>query len=252
VTARGHKDYVNRINVTRNMTVRANLQRERREHRLKVTTNARGAEVFIDGRNMGRAPVDIDLPEGRHRIRVTARGYKEFNDTVTLNRSRTVHARMVRERREHRLKVTANARGAEVFIDGRNRGRAPVDIDLPEGRHRIKVTARGYRDYNRSVDLNRNQSIHARMVRERREPPPRPRVFSLRVAASVSGAQVFIDGKSAGRAPASARLEAGRHNIKVTARGYQDYVIQVNLTRNTSITARLKPIPPPPPRKFHR
>jgi hypothetical protein len=180
VSARGYRTEERRIVFRSTVNLTINLRRRAprvRQYNLRINTNVRGARVYIDGKSMGRAPVRERLRAGRHRIKVTARGYRDYEETVNLNRNRTVRANLKRRRpplRVFSLRVTANVRGARVYIDGKSMGRAPVREQLRAGRHRIKVTAPGYRDYEETVNLNRNHTVRANLKR-RRPPPPRRR-----------------------------------------------------------------------------
>ncbi len=51
------------------------------------------------------------------------------------------------------LRVEAEPRGASVEIDGEVRGRAPLALELPVGRHLVRVVARGHRPEGRAIDL---------------------------------------------------------------------------------------------------
>ena len=226
--------------------------------------NVRGAIVTLDGRAIGKTPFRGQVPVGTHIIRVSARGYATAEQRVVFRGPvrLTMDLRRIARRpppppprhRSYSLRISANVRGAQVFIDNKSYGNAPARAELRRGRHRIKVEARGYDDYETTIDLNRDMSIDARLRRRRPPPPPpRPRTHSLRISANVRGAQVFIDNRSYGNAPARAELRPGRYRIKVVARGYDDYETTIDLNRDLSINAQLRPRrPPPPPPKRSR
>lgn len=46
--------------------------------------------------------------------------------------------------RSGRVRIGASQIGARVFVDGRDHGPAPVDIELPVGGHQVEVMAPGY------------------------------------------------------------------------------------------------------------
>ncbi len=53
--------------------------------RLAVQANQDDAEVFINGRNVGTAPLAVDLKPGSYKIRVRREGYTDWNGLVNLN-----------------------------------------------------------------------------------------------------------------------------------------------------------------------
>jgi PEGA domain len=76
----------------------------------------------------------------------------------------------------------------------------------------------------------------------------------LLIKSTPAGAQVFLDGKPVGRTNAEGQLELlqrplGEHKIRLTLSGYEDYEQTTGLLAGqlTSITATLKPVPPPAP-----
>lgn len=61
-------------------------QRARGWLEVELTGTATSAEVFLDGRRIGRAPGRFeDLPEGRHLIRISAPGYESYAGTIAID-----------------------------------------------------------------------------------------------------------------------------------------------------------------------
>ena len=60
------------------------------EHRLDITLAepAAGAEVYVDGRPRGQPPVRLEIPVGRHLVRISAPGRRTFHTTVLVRRDR--------------------------------------------------------------------------------------------------------------------------------------------------------------------
>ena len=51
---------------------------------VSVVSTPEGAEVYSDGAFVGNAPASLKLAAGKHTIRVTASGYKEWSRDVTV------------------------------------------------------------------------------------------------------------------------------------------------------------------------
>jgi hypothetical protein len=115
------------------------------------------------------------------------------------------------------ITVTASEPGARVFVDGRDRGAAPVTLMLPVGRHAIRViSADTYRADDRPGVL-----VHARTPTRLRG-ALRPRLGRVRLDAALQGAQLSVDGRAAGRASdAPLSLPAGPHRIVVHLPGFE-------------------------------
>jgi len=73
-------------------------------------------------------------------------------------------------------------------------------------------------------------------------------VPALRVTSMPGGAEVTIDGRAAGVTPLELQtMRPGRHQIKISRRGYQDFTQTIQWPDQREIEARLETAPPPPP-----
>ena len=109
--------------------------------RLRVDTDPR-VSVFVEDQGFGRTPVDISLPAGKHRIRLTDR-------STGINAYRTIRVRPGRltERAFSfgtcQLRVNAPD-GALVKLNARVLGTAPLEEQtVYEGRYLLRVTYLG-------------------------------------------------------------------------------------------------------------
>ena len=62
------------------------LEKIRRAGKVRITSNVRGANIFVDGRNVGRTPFrqKLVLPEGTHQITVEKEDYSPVNKTIEV------------------------------------------------------------------------------------------------------------------------------------------------------------------------
>lgn len=129
--------------------------------RVQVQVNVRGAEVRVDSRLIGRAPLrePLRLSVGAHTVEVRHEGY------VTVSRGVSVESHgehdlrfdMVRMRVEATLRVRANVDDALVHIDGDPAGLAPIERQVSVGGHEVRVEAEGYRTWEREVTVGEGQ-----------------------------------------------------------------------------------------------
>jgi len=61
-------------------------EKENKKYTLKITSNRRDAEVYIDGVKAGIAPVTRQLDEGLYRVIVKKKGYSDIDRKIILNR----------------------------------------------------------------------------------------------------------------------------------------------------------------------
>jgi hypothetical protein len=202
---------------------------------LRVNSNVRGAEIFVDGEAVGQAPRTVRVKRGRITLKVTADGYKDYVTRLNITRNTTVAATLRRERRDFTLRVSANVRRARVYVNDKYLGQTPFRTTIREGEHFIKVTAPGFEDYTETIQLDQNRNINAKLERLRR-------FYNLSISADVRRARVWINGEPRkGFAPLTVKLEEGTYEIKVQAQRRRPFVTTVELNRNMRIKADLKP-----------
>lgn len=131
-----------------------------------------------------------------------------------------------------RVTVNANVPGADVLINGSVRGQAPITISLNPGTYTIRVVGRGYNDWQQNIRVNGDMTVNANLA---------PANFSLSVRTNVPGAQVFINNQNRGRGNVNQSLPPGNYQVRVTAPGYTDYNVTVNLNQNQTVNAVLQP-----------
>ncbi|HTJ82023.1 MAG TPA: PEGA domain-containing protein [Polyangiaceae bacterium] len=140
-----------------------------------------------------------------------------------------------------RLSVKVDAKDASVQLGAENIGDAPlVDKEVNAGKARLEITAEGYEPLVLQVDLKGGKAteLDLKLV-------PRDKQGTLVVRASVPGADVEVDGKNVGQAPAEVRLDPGTHEIGVEHGGYEsearNVVIGTGEKKVVEITLREAP-----------
>ena len=128
-----------------------------------------GATARIDGAAHAQCavPCSVELPPGRHTLRVALAGHRSAELFTEVN-ARTETVVPVRlEQRTGTAVIETDEPGALVEIDGRESGFTPVVLSLPVGEHRLRISARGYRASEREllVDENRQSRVEAVLIR---------------------------------------------------------------------------------------
>ena len=121
---------------------------------LEITAADEGATVYVDGRRLGLAPQRVDLDAGPHRVRVEREGFRTFEREVHIVPGRTLEIEASLEAEAPSLSVEADVPGAQVFLDRKFRGEAPLVIrDVEPGKHRLNVSAEGYEGYAEDLQV---------------------------------------------------------------------------------------------------
>jgi hypothetical protein len=111
-----------------------------------------GAEVRIDGRVVGTAPLaePIVVDIGVRHVQVKKSGFREWDQSIALGGSKTSTVDVVLARAQGRLEVSASPL-ASVTIDDKLVGTGAVAIALPIGGYVLRVTQPGHRAFQTEI-----------------------------------------------------------------------------------------------------
>ncbi len=152
---------------------------------LEIESTPSGAEVLVDGIVAGNTPFVSRVPEGEHVVvlregdrnvwqqRLKVESGKEYPFSVALNGGESL------------LAVESDPPGARILVDGVEKGTTPSKLQLPPGKHQVRIRLKRHKDYQAEVDLARagEHSINAslkplqpapRRIAQYRPSPPDP------------------------------------------------------------------------------
>lgn len=125
------------------------------------------------------------------------------------------------------VNITSEPSGATVVVDGRNRGKTPLELNnLGPGRHEVELSRSGYRTFYGDFTI---AGLFGSIV----------------VTTEPVGAEVLLDGESKGLAGdgglALTRVPYGRHTITTRLAGYHDVAkaVDLNTPGPVGVTFRL-------------
>jgi tol-pal system protein YbgF len=138
------------------------------------------------------------------------------------------------------LYIEANVSGAEVFVDGKRAGAAPLSgFEVSAGRRQILMQKKGYRTYQKSVQVESGRSLSLSVFLDP-ETAPAGRLF---VETDPAGATVRILNIGETYQPGM-ELAAGSYKVEVSATGYEKKVFEVTLRagEDRRLDVRLDPV----------
>jgi hypothetical protein len=199
-----------------------------RAYRLKVDSSPQQATVFWDAGDSpapktfgvaGYTPLTLKVPKGSVKIVVELNGFKPQEQTLDVRKNGSLAVTLERAPRMARLDLQAapdsGGAGAEVFIDGADRGTAPNSFELPAGRHQVEVRKPGYKSFSDWFDLAEGERRTRDLALERAEAPT-----GTLLVTSDSGGDVYLDGARKDVAPAIIPgVPAGDHVVEVRKDG---------------------------------
>ncbi len=116
---------------------------------LAIETDPAGLDVIVDGRAVGRSPVELALPEGMRSV-VLKQGALSRTVAVKVTRGETVRHRFefvapaAPAAASGTLQITSDPSRAALVVDGVTRGVTPLTLpDLTAGSHTIAVRFAG-------------------------------------------------------------------------------------------------------------
>jgi hypothetical protein len=203
--------------------------------------NVAGATVLVDGLSVGTAPTLYDVKEGRHQLQIKKDGFEEYTQWVDLKQGQRVTLTpvlkaTVKANPKGSLLVDADVADGEVYVDGQKQAdTTPTLIDgLEEGPHIVEVRKPPATPWKQTVYVKSGQrsKVTAELASTL---TTAKKGGTVRIVASVPGAEVWVDGKLAGTAPYDATdLPAGDHLIEVRAKGYANKEQRVTVNVGTS------------------
>lgn len=133
---------------------------EPQKTQLMVFSKVEGTRVAVDEAAGGETPLVVDVTPGTHRIDATADGYFAEQLEAIAVEGRLIVVEVTLRERPATVRIDTTD-GAELLIDGRTMGEAPLGrpLEIPAGHHELVVRRRGHRAVSRALDLERGQEL---------------------------------------------------------------------------------------------
>lgn len=253
----GFEDFTQWVNVTegRVVTITPVLKAvvvAKPKGSLLVDADVADAEVYLNGKlQPDTTPTLIDnLDEGEYIVEVKKAPATPWKQTVFVTGGKRTKvtamlaATMSTSKKGGTVRVLSNVPNTEVYLDGVQKGTAPIDLtDIEPGEHLIEVKAKGYNPQSRRVKVNVGSAELAtfEMVAITTTTTT---TGKIKVVSPVPEAKVFIDGANVGTAPIEREVSAGEHFVVVEQTGYAKFEqkVAVEAGQTITITAQLRAI----------
>ncbi len=113
------------------------------EGTLSISTDPRGARVWIDNEPKGTAPVSVKLPFGSHKVRVAKDGYEDKSMVIDLqSATQELSFNLPQDVRSGPV-IIYGSLGAKVYLGDKLLGPIPVSTTLQEGTYTFTVVQEG-------------------------------------------------------------------------------------------------------------
>lgn len=186
---------------------------------LELTTQPGGGtfELRMDGKveRNGTAPATItDLPTGVYEL-VAHKDGRELKESVEIKRGETTAKELVFAWGS--VAVTSDPAGALIFAAGEARGKTPLRIELPTGKHQVTARYQDWPEETREVTVEHGQDAALNFEFSN---------GSVKITSAPGGATVLQYGKEIGVTPLHIEeVKPGEVSYELRMNGYKSAVL---------------------------
>jgi tetratricopeptide (TPR) repeat protein len=203
---------------------------------VKIISKPDNAEIFVDGKKMAeKTPAEISLKQGSHVIEVAKNGYTNSKKTVQITRKKTQEISFSLELTPGILLINGNPVGAKVYINGEYKGISPINVNLKQGKYKLKVSMEGFKDYTSdiAIESGKTKTISYSLLSS---------LGTLSISSNPTYASVYINGIFKGTTPLTFSLPAGNYKVTLKKDCYNDYLTTANVytSKTTNLSLNLK------------
>jgi formylglycine-generating enzyme required for sulfatase activity len=208
--------------------------------RLNIDTHGVAATVSVDGKEVGRAPGEVQVPAGQRTVTLRAPRYLDFVTRLEIegaDEEQDLNATL--QPAWGTVKVSASPASARVSIDDQDMGAVPVSLEVASGVRKVQIAAAGFKAWQSSVVVKAGETLNVGPV-TLGQPDARASIRS-----TPTGAEVTVDGSFRGRTPVVVELPSGvTHEIVASFHGHETWTRKVlaEPAKAIELDARLTPV----------
>jgi formylglycine-generating enzyme required for sulfatase activity len=191
-----------------------------------ITTPVEGAQIFVDGQNIGATPLhDVQIAAGEHYIRIARERYLEQEQTVEIEGfGQNQRFDYVLAPAWAVVTLSSEPDGASVMIDDREYGQTPVTFELLEGIHEIVFQKQDFLAHVMKLDVAAGVSLSPDTVVLQLAPA------LIELTSKPSGATVTVDSIYKGRTPLTVEISPKtEHSLALSLPGYKEFTKKIVL-----------------------
>lgn len=125
---------------------------------IKVTSSPSGATVTVDGKKIGVTPINVPekIITGNHKVQLSLTNYRTEERDVTIVKGETSNLNVtLYDIAKYRF--TSKPEGAKLYIDGKDKGRTPCNVELATGTYDVRLVEDKYKDYHHKMMLRSSE-----------------------------------------------------------------------------------------------
>jgi len=196
---------------------------------VKIASEPVGADVKVDGNLVGRTPLNVKLKPGNYTIEISKGEYSSVRNTVKVEKGEDNSFYFKLEPLFVNVHIQTEPSGAEVYVDGKNLGKAPTYFKVQKGEREIMIVKHGYGDVRARYVLISDTTIKIDM---------RQLFGRLLIKSNVPDANVLISGEGFGKRTfkmsgdtLSVNLPFGGYTIEVSKEKYASVMKSIGIDK---------------------
>lgn len=202
---------------------------------IMIKTTPPGAKVEINGKIVGETPIFLkNQAIGQHKGYLRRLNYvsKEISWEIKDARPKMIAFELISN--IGTLKINSTPEGANIKIDGNNRGMTPFETKIEQGTHKLEIERTGYALYKEVVTVERDKT---------KEVGAELQILpgSIKVSTNPPGATLFINDKQYENTPTEVKdLKPGVYKIKLTKPAHDPYFRTVDVLPGRKVELDVK------------
>lgn len=174
------------------------------------------AEATINGQPVGLTPLKLELMQGSHAIVFQKQDYSPVKIQLNVPAGEEISAATVVLKPVPAILEVASAPiGASVLLDSVFQGQTPVSLETSSRQeHTLILSLAGYENHKQKILAAPSEKIEI-------SPVLTPEYGTIFLTTDPPDAELFINGKSHGKATGRIKLPTRQHTLELRAKGYK-------------------------------
>lgn len=216
-TSEGYLDLEQSFIVTEDDNQLLPLTLEKKPGHLQISTRPVGAEILIDGQQVGISPMTATpLSPGNHQLEIRVPRYFTYQSSVDiegLDHSQTLNVDL--NPAWGQVQLSSMPSNAAVTINNEPRGHTPLTTELLTAGETVSVVLMGYKPWSKALQVSAGETLVApEIILE-------PADGVIEATSIPSGATITVDGQYRGTTPITLEVAASeKHQISFFLNGY--------------------------------
>ncbi|GAX59732.1 hypothetical protein SCALIN_C04_0220 [Candidatus Scalindua japonica] len=196
-----------------------------RDGSLMITSEPTNAEIFINGKIVGRTPETIqNVKPEKYKIKLKLDKYEIWNKEVKIEAEKKLSLTAKLISKYGSISLGSEPTKARIFLDGIQIGTTPARLQsIPHGTHLVEVKMEGFNIWKKSVNVESGKERLLTAILKRK-------TGSISINSKPENAGIYLNGKYIGETPHRIQsIIPGTHEIQLKMEDYDVWSETVNI-----------------------